>query len=160
VVSPDAVEAVVEADGDGDSPGNIGCHVAMSIAPMIATATMTDSGTERRGGRAGGVLGDWPGGEAPGSGVGPPSGVGILIVGLSSDMWATVYERTRSTLVGARSRRPTRCACAPPDAVRTLVGGDSWHRGVHPWGATVSGRQTPRIVGVARSVLTAGHPTP
>lgn len=73
---------------------------------MIATTTITDSGTERRGGRVGGVPGSWPGDDAPGSGVGPPSGVGILMVGLSSDMWATVYERTRQTLVGARTRRP------------------------------------------------------
>lgn len=161
LLSPDAVEEGGDGDGDGDSepPGSIGCQVAMKIAPMIATTTITDSGTERRGGRVGGVLVGGAPDDPPGSGSGRVGGVGIRMVGLSSDMWATVYERTASTFVDAATSAAKRCTRAPPDGTGTPVGGDSWHRGRHPWGATVSGRRTPGIAGVARFALTAGHPT-
>jgi hypothetical protein len=123
LLSPDAVEEVGDTDGDSETPGSIGCHVAMRIAPMIATTTITDSGTERRGGRVGGVPGGGAPGDAAGSGSGSAAGVGILMVGLSSDMWATVYERTPWTLLGAAAEEAKRCAHAPPDAAIWLAGG-------------------------------------
>ena len=101
LVSPDPVEDVGDGDGDSEPPGSIGCQVAMRIAPMMAVTMITDSGTERRGRRGGGVLADGAPDDPPGGGSGPPGGVGIRMVGLSSDMWPTVYERTASTLVEA-----------------------------------------------------------
>jgi hypothetical protein len=128
---------------------------------MIATTTITDSGTDRRGGRVGGVVpGGGPADDPAGSGSGPAPGVGTLMVGVSSDIWATVYERTPSTLVDTATRGAKRCAHAPPDGARAPARGDSEHRGRHPWEESVSGRRAPGIAGVARSALTAGHPTP
>jgi hypothetical protein len=113
-LSPDAVEGVGDADGDSEPPGSMPCEIAIRRAPTMATTTTAENGTARRGRRGGGVVGGRAPDVAPGSGAGPSDGVGILIVGLSSDMWATVYERMPATLLVRLDRPSERCTHAPP----------------------------------------------